>query len=311
MRRTIKIKWGEVKVGLLIAAAIAVLIWASFSGGGTSIFSPKLKYRAYFPEVNGLVKGSPVWLAGIEVGNVYSIEFVSLDSLRQIEVKFRVLKSVRKMLTTDAVIKVGTIGFIGDKYIEISPGTLTNPILEEGSVISSISPGDLASVFAEGEKTMTAAHDLTSNLTEITDRLRRGEGSAGRLFTDERLYTEMTKMLAALTVLIDDMQESQGKIVSSLESMSRNLDGVAEKVNTNQGTLGKIISDPAVYDRLHSSAGRIDSILAKINQGDGTAGAMVNDDELYQEIKNLIVRIENLVTDIEKNPRKYFKFSIF
>jgi phospholipid/cholesterol/gamma-HCH transport system substrate-binding protein len=311
MKRTIKIKWGEIKVGLLIAAAIAVLLWASFSGGGTSIFESKMKYRAYFPNVNGLVKGSPVWLAGIEVGNVYSVKFVNLDSLRQIEVKFRVVKSAQKMLTTDATIKIGTIGFIGDKYVEITPGTLTSPVLEEGSVVASVPPGDLASVFAEGEKTVMAAGDLTRNLTDITGRLRRGEGSAGRLFADDTLYNEMTRMLAALTVLINDMQRSQGKIVSSLESMSQNLDGITGKVNTNQGTLGRIISDPGVYDRLHSSAGRIDSILAKINQGDGTAGAMVNDDELYQEIKNLIVRIENLVTDIEKNPRKYFKFSVF
>jgi len=37
----------------------------------------------------------------------------------------------------------------------------------------------------------------------------------------------------------------------------------------------------------------------------------VRDDSLYQDMKNLIVRVENLVSDIEKNPRKYFKFSVF
>lgn len=118
-------------------------------------------------------------------------------------------------------------------------------------------------------------------------------------------------MLAAMTVLIDDMQESQKRIVSSIESVSENLSGISRKVNDNEGTLGRIISDPAIYDNLHSSTGRIDSILARISRGEGTAGALVNDDELYQEMRNLIVRIENLVIDIEKNPRKYFKFSVF
>jgi len=311
MKRTIKIKWGELKVGLLITLSIAVLLWASFAGGGTSVFDSKAKYMAYFANVNGLVKGSPVWIAGIEVGNVYSIRFVSLDSARQVEVKFRVLRAIKNMITTDANIKIGTIGLIGDKYVEIIPGTLTNPQLKEGSVINSVTPGDIAAVFAEGEKTMSSAHDLTSNLTAITDRIRRGEGSAGKLFTQDTLYVELTKMLAAMTSLINDMQKSQKKIVSSLESMSSNLDGISGKVNGNEGSLGKFISDPKVYDNIHSSSGRIDSILAKINDGRGTAGAMVNDDELYLEIKNLVVRIENLVTDIEKNPRKYFKFSVF
>jgi phospholipid/cholesterol/gamma-HCH transport system substrate-binding protein len=311
MKRTVKVKWGEIKVGLLIALAIAVLLWASFSGGGTSIFESKLKYRAYFANVNGLVKGSPVWIAGVEVGNIYSIEFVNLDSARQIEAKFRVLKTVQNMITTDAAVKLGTIGLIGDKYVEIIPGTLTKPILEEGSVIQSIRSGDLGAVFAESELAIADTRELMDNLTDLSGRLSRGEGSAGRLLTDDTLYIEMTRLTTALTLLINDMQKGQKSITSSLKNISANLDELTEKVNENRGTLGRIISDPALYDNLHSSAGRIDSILTKINQGRGTAGAMVNDDELYEEIKNLIVRIENLVTDIEKNPRKYFKFSVF
>lgn len=311
MKRTTKIKWGELRVGILLAIAIAVLLWASFSGGGTSIFDSKVKYKAYFKNVNGLVTGSPVWVAGIEVGNVYKVDFVHLDDMRQVEVKFRILKSVTKMVTTDASIKVGTIGFIGDKYIEIIPGSYTNPILPEGSVIPSAEPGDLSAVFSEGEAVMSKAKDLTSNLTELTGRLNRGEGSVGKMFTEETLYNEMTRLMSSLTILINDMQESQKKIVSSLESLTDNIDGIAEKANKNEGTIGKLLSDPGLYDNIHASSGRIDSILAKINQGQGTAGAMVNDDELYQEIKNLIVRVENLVTDIENNPRKYFKFSVF
>ncbi len=311
MKRTIKVKWGEVKVGLLIVAAIAVLLWASFSGGGTSIFESKINYYSYFPNVNGLVKGSPVWIAGVEVGNVYSIEFVNLDSARQIEVKYRVLKSIQNMITEDATIKIGTIGFIGDKYVEIIPGTLGKPLVGEGGEVPSVSAGDLGAVFAESEMAISDARDLTTNLSKITDRIARGEGTAGQLFVNDTLYHEMTRMLAALTVLIDDMQESQKKIVSSLESLSGNLDEIAGKVNDNEGTIGKLIADPDVYDNLRSSTGRVDSILARINRGDGTAGALVNDDELYQDIRDLIVRIENLVTDIENNPRKYFKFSVF
>ncbi len=63
--------------------------------------------------------------------------------------------------------------------------------------------------------------------------------------------------------------------------------------------------------RIGTSAGRIDSILARVERGEGSAGALVKDDSLYIEIRNLVLRVENLVSDIEKNPRKYFKFSVF
>jgi phospholipid/cholesterol/gamma-HCH transport system substrate-binding protein len=296
---------------MLILFAAAVIIWASFSGGGTSFIDSKVNYVAYFANAAGLVRGAPVWLAGVEVGNVYSLKIVNLDEKRKIEAKFNVLSSVREMITEDATIKIGTIGFIGDRYLEIIPGTAGLPLIEEGAEIRSVSPADVGSMFAEGEKTMLKAQDLVDNLTGLTGKLKNGEGTAGQLFTNDALYHEMTKMLAAMTVLVEGLQENQAKITASIDNISGNLDGITEKVNENEGTIGRLIADPGLYDNLHASSGRIDSILAKINQGRGTAGAMVNDDELYQEIKNLIVRIENLVTDIEQNPRKYFKFSVF
>jgi len=311
MKRTTKIPWGELRVGLLIVAAIAVLLWASFSGGGTSIFEPKMSFKTYFENVNGLVNGSPVWIAGLEVGNVTSVKIVNLDERRRVEVNFRVLESVHNLITSDASVKVGTIGFIGDKYIEVIPGTTGLPLLEEGSVIQGERPADLGEMFGQGRDAMVSVQKVVDNLVAITDKMKAGQGSAGKLMADDTLFNEMTRMLVSLTALIEELQNSQKKIVSSVENISTNLDGITEKVNSNQGTLGKIIADPGLYDNLHSSTGRIDSILAKINGGQGTAGAVINDDELYQEIKNLVVRIENLVTDIENNPRKYFKFSVF
>jgi phospholipid/cholesterol/gamma-HCH transport system substrate-binding protein len=311
MKRTIRIKWGELKVGLLITFAIVILIWASFSGGGTSVFDAKVPYMGYMTNVNGLVSGAPVWLAGIEVGNVKSVKFVNLDSLRQIEVKFKIIKSVTNMITTDAAMKLATIGFLGDKYIEIIPGTLTNPRLEPGSVIRTLPTGDLTAAISEGEKTMLSARKLTENLSDITDKMKVGEGTAGQFFTNDTLFHEMTRLITAMTGLVKELQQNQERITSSIERASKNLDDITSQINSQNGTVGKLISDPTLYDNLRSSTGRIDSILARIDRGDGTAGAFVRDDSLYQEVKNLIVRVENLVSDIEKNPRKYFKFSVF
>ena len=70
MKRSIHIRWGEVRVGLLIMFAFAALLYASFSGGGTSILESKVDYRSYFKNVNGLVKGCPVWIAGVEVADL-------------------------------------------------------------------------------------------------------------------------------------------------------------------------------------------------------------------------------------------------
>lgn len=311
MKRTVKVGWGNLKVGLIITAAIVALLWASFIGGGTSIFDSKLKYEAYFSNIQGMVTGSPVWMAGVEVGNVYSISFINYDSAQQILVKFRVLRSIQNMLTTDASVRLGTIGLIGDKYVEITPGSADLPILAEGSVVRSAQPIDISAAFTAGQEAMISTRELADNLNQVTKRIRNGEGSIGKAFVHDSLYNEVTGLVASLTLLIGDMQKSQKKVIASIENISTNLEGIVAKVDSNEGTLGRIISDPTVWNNLSSSTGRIDSILARIARGEGTAGAMVNDDELYLEMKNLIVRVKNLVSDIEKNPRKYFKFSIF
>jgi phospholipid/cholesterol/gamma-HCH transport system substrate-binding protein len=311
MKRTIRVKWGELKVGLLITFAIAALLWASFTGGGTSVFDPKISYAAYFTNVNGLVTGAPVWISGVEVGNVSSIIFVNLDSVRQIEVKIKVKKKVANMVTMDATLKLGTIGFLGDKYIEIIPGTLSLPEMEPGMFIKSAQANDMSAMIGTGEKAMTNFRDLAGNLTTITDKIKRGEGTTGKLFTNDTLYYEMTKMVSSMTLLINELQKNQERLTSSVENVAVSLDSITSNLNSKRGTAGKLLADPGLYDNLHSSASRIDSILSKVNRGEGTAGALVNDDSLYVEIKNLVTRVNNLVTDIQKDPRKYFKFSVF
>ncbi len=311
MIKSTKVKWGEIKVGVLITIALFVLLWASFSGSGTSIFDKKVRYIAYFDNVNGLVKGAPVWIAGVEVGNVTSIKFVNLDSAGQIELKLRVKESVTNMITIDASIKLGTIGMLGDKYVEIIPGTLGKPLIAEDGAIRTDATGNLAAIMSEGEELVTSSRKVMGNLCEITAGLKDGEGTIGQLLVNNQLHVELTGLIASMTILMDGLQKNQERITSAMENISTDLADVTSKANSNSGTIGKLLGDPKLYDNLNSSTGRIDSILSKINQGQGTAGAMVNDDELYQEIKNLVVRINNLVTDIEQNPHKYLKFSVF
>lgn len=311
MIRSTKVKWGEIKVGVLISIALFILLWASFSGSGTSIFDKKVGYVAYFDNVNGLIKGAPVWIAGVEVGNIQSIKFVNLDSAGQIELKLRVKESVTNMITIDASIRLGTIGMLGDKYVEIIPGTLGRQLIAEDGAIRTDATGDLAAIMSEGEELISSSRQTMGNLREITAGLKEGEGTIGQLLTNDQLHTELTGLIASMTILIDGLQKNQERITSAMENMSDNLAEVSAKANSNTGTIGKLLADPGLYDNLHSSSSRIDSILSKINAGQGTAGAMINDDELYQEMKNLIVRIENLVIDIEQNPHKYLKFSVF
>ena len=311
MNRSIRVRWGSLKVGILLISAAAVLMWASLSGTGTSIFDSKDLFVCYFKNVGGLLPGSPVWMSGVEVGNVKSIEFANLDSLRQVKVVCRTKTSVWAHLNKDARVQLGTIGFLGDKYVEIIPGLKGAPPIKSGGELIAIESSGMAAMFEEGGDALSEASATMSNLNEFLERINKGEGTIGKMASDDELYRQMTLLLTNLTALTADLQKNQERIISSIETTANSLSSLSEKVDKSEGTLGKIISDPQLYDNLNATTARLDTIMNKINAAEGSMGMLVNDTALYVEITNLITRMSNLVADIEKNPRKYFKFSVF
>ncbi len=311
MKRTTGVKWGNLKTGIVLAIAIAIMLWASLTGGGTSIFEAKSKFICYFKNVNGLVPGAPVWMSGVEVGNVRSVSFVNLDSLRQVKVICRVKKSAWKMLTEGTEVQLGTIGFLGDKYVEIIPGPKGKPVIPEMSVIPTRDVGDAAAMFKKGEEAISRARSVVDGIDDLLSKMNSGEGTMGQLVTNDTLYHGLTSLAAHLTRLVADLQKNQERIVSSLEETSHSVAQLSKQVNSNTGTIGKLVNDPQLYDNLTATSARLDTILSKLNTAEGSLGLMVTDTSLYVELTNLLIRANNLIADIEKNPRRYFKFSVF
>jgi phospholipid/cholesterol/gamma-HCH transport system substrate-binding protein len=250
-------------------------------------------------------------MSGIEVGNVSSMHFESLDSLRQVKVVCRVKKAIWDYLTPDARVRLGTIGFLGDKYVEIVPGIKDGPPVEEMGIIPTEDYGSAPAMFKAGEEALEDAGSVVTRLDTMLSRMNRGEGTLGQLATDKELYGQMTRLLASLTKLSKDLQENQERLIGSLEKMSSSVADLSDQVDQNTGTIGRLFKDPALYDNLTATSARLDSVLTKIDHAEGNMGLLVNDTALYVELTNLLVRANNLITDIEKNPRKYFKFSVF
>ncbi|MDZ4723366.1 MAG: MlaD family protein [candidate division Zixibacteria bacterium] len=311
MKRSINIGWGQLRVGLLIMFAIAALMWASLGGGGTSIFDKKQHFVAYFRNVNGLLNGSPVWMSGVEVGNVKKVEFVNLDSLRQVKVIARVKEDLWPMLTPGTEVQIGTIGFLGDKYVEIIPGPVGKGSVAEGATLPTRDVGDASSMLKAGEKALLSAGAVVNNLDTLLSNINNGEGTLGKLATDSSLHIEMVQLIRNLTKLTSSLQITQDKLSTSIGSMSSSVASLSNQIQNKSGTLGQLLNDPKLYDNLNSTTARLNSVVARIHASEGTLGLLVSDTGMYKEVVNLVVRINNLVADIEQNPRKYFKVSVF
>src|SRR5262245_57701121 len=143
MPRTRSLAWSELRVGVLTIAAIvigAVLIFTLTGEKGFSWQRYTLKTR--FPNVAGLAKGSPVRVAGVEVGTVTDIQFADA----QVDVTFELKKTVRERITDQSIASLGSVSLLGESAVDIAPATKGTPIPEFGYVKSGRSKGSVADV---------------------------------------------------------------------------------------------------------------------------------------------------------------------
>ncbi len=291
MRRTGDIRWGGLKLGIVAVLALALLIWASLMGGGSSVLKPRFTVKTWFSTLSGLVEGSPVWINGVEVGQVSGISLEQLVAERKIVVSMGINRKYWHLLRQDSRARLGTVGLLGDKYVEIIAGTTTSPELKPGDIILGERPTDLAAAFSSTPELLKNADRLLIRLTAIADQIDAGRGSIGKLFRDDRFYVESRDAMARIKELSGNLNETQKKVGDRLSSLATNLDSLASTVN--------------------STTAKMDSFFTRVEKGKGSLGLLSSDDKLYREAQQTLSEMKRLLVDIQKNPKKYVKLSIF
>ncbi len=345
MPRTRSLAWSELKIGVLTIAAVvigAVLIFTLTGEKGFSWQRYTLKTR--FPNVAGLASGSPVRVAGVEVGSVTNIEFA--DS--QVDVTFQLKDTVRSRVTDQSIASLGSVSLLGESAVDITPSAGT-PVPEYGYVKSGRSKGSVADV---SEQATTAIENITLLLQDIRD----GRGTVGKLMTDEQLYDDLRQFTGTANAITESLQKGRGTLgklltdpaaanaleasIKNLETMTRRLNAgegslgkllndnafadslsattsnmrtLTDRLNKGEGTAGKLITDTALYNRLNEVTGRLNDLTAKLNEGEGTMGQLLKDKQLYENMNGAVVDLRTLLNQISNDPKRYLnvKVSIF
>ncbi len=222
----------EVKIGLFVFIAFILLAVMVFSISDFYTTQAQYTYplRIRFSYVSGIEVGAPVRLAGVKVGEVRVVRTYRDEANQRTlaEVKVRVSKDA--ILETDSVAYINTLGFIGEKYLEIIPGTPgaetlgANDILigkdsvpaeklvEAGydavkqmeKTVAAVHEviGDeatqesLKSTFASSSDAMDELKRLLAQSNEIMERVRKGEGTIGKLLMEEEIYKDVKETVA-------------------------------------------------------------------------------------------------------------------
>jgi len=346
MPRTRSLAWAELKFGLIAVFAIVMAGLLIFAVGGSGgFFWQNYPLKVVFPNVAGLMSGSPVRVAGVEVGSVSDVKLVPGGA----EVWFNILDDMRPIVTDRSRAKIGSISLLGEGAVDIEAGPGGIPIPDWGYVptgkpaptIAELTEqagagiADVTAIFADlraGKGTVgklltdEAVYRDFNNLIAAADRVAQnvasGKGTMGKFANDPKVYDELHASVANLNAITAKLKNGEGSLglllndpamAKSLNATTANLEGVTGKLNRGEGTAGKLLTDDALYKRMDSLTARLDTVLQNLNNGEGTAGQLLHDKQLYENMNQTVSEMRALIAEIKKDPKKYLnvKVSIF
>jgi phospholipid/cholesterol/gamma-HCH transport system substrate-binding protein len=311
--------WTELRVGLLVIASFALLALAIFYVSGQSgIFTKKYTVTAFFSSANGLRSGAEVWLEGVTIGNVDQVRISKEpDPRKSVEVDLKLEDNYKNIIRTDSMVTIGTIGLLGDKYVDITRGTEAGQVVPEGGMLQGSEAGDIAKIVTGTSDFVANLDSLSTEVRKLADRIDRGEGTLGRFITDTSVYDNANATMKEANAFVRDLRAGNGtvgKLVSDDEAYNRfnglmdRVDTLIDKVENGPGTSGKFINDPAVYDKADKVLTRVQSVADRIDRGEGTLGKLTKDDAMYNELRDSVNRFSGLVTSIQNGEGSAGKF---
>ncbi len=212
---------------------------------------------------------------------------INIISDSSVNVEFSINKSVVPYIKKDSKATIGTEGLMGNTIIIILPGTSGTSNIVPGDQLPSVNPVSIDDIIKEIKKSSEKISEVANNLIDITEKINRGDGIFGKLFTDSELTTEIDRT---------------GKNIASL---SNNLSEITGRINQGEGTMGKLFIDTTFSQRLDSAAinvtlisRNLEEFTDKMNQGEGILGNLLADSSIAGDFnkanKNLGIVLSNL-----------------
>lgn len=322
-RKTIGLS--ELRVGILVVVAIAVLIFLILNAtGDINPFARKLHLRAQFGNADGLRPGSEVRLAGVRVGKVEDVKLLppsTEPNAPKVEARLTIDNTIdgrpaNERIRTDSTAQLGSPSLLGnEKLINIIPGTAVGQPVQENALLPATSSGGIADLTSSGTDLMQRLNKISDQVNEIVVRINKGEGSLGRFVNDEAFYNNLNATIRDTDEVLAQIRAGQGSagkfvndpaLYNNANDIAVQLRAMAEDIRAGRGSIGRFYKDEEFYNnvnqtvaRLNRSVDKIDSIIADVQAGRGTVGKLMTDEAIYNDARTAIARFNTTAERID------------
>jgi phospholipid/cholesterol/gamma-HCH transport system substrate-binding protein len=288
----------EVLVGLLLATAVAVgiggTIWIARGG-----LARNYAMFARFPWGAGLKQGQAVLLAGVRIGFVDRVE---LDPNGTLVVALKIEQQYKIPKGSTATVQAN--GIFGDQLIAVQPIIGQTAFLPANDTIPTGkgSPGTA--------ELLTKGDSIASDVRAITGKTRAefveggGMEEIRALMADvTKLVTQLSKVAATQSAQLTATQKSLRTAIASVDSVK--VDSTLTNVRATSASFEQLSRD------LKETNAQVQTLVEKMNSGNGTVGKLMNDGAVYARLDTLLARVDSVTAEFKKNPRKFINLKIF
>lgn len=296
----------EAKVGITVFLAVVVAIIGFRFMRDVPIFGTSLKITSTFEKADGISNGSLVYIKGVRVGSVNSVQLTPENNVR---VGMSIDEDVN--IPNDSRANLTSLGIVEGKSIVIDLGSSSQMVETGDEIEGTYAQTMMETLSAQGEQ---LGSDVSNSINELNQFLRQlnetiDDETRGKL--DETLNNILDSSDRVATLLeekqgdIDLAIESGSRVISQLDTLTTNnrpkVDSLMTSIEENVRQLSM------VREELETASASLNQLLDKLNDGEGTMGKLINDPSVYENLDSLTIELNKLVKGINEDPGKYLK----
>jgi phospholipid/cholesterol/gamma-HCH transport system substrate-binding protein len=291
----------EVHVGLFVVIGLLAVLTALFALTDPGTFRGRYYVSTVVSSAGGVRKGDPVQMKGVNIGRVRDFTITG----NGVRISMELEHDDGYVVPADSRVSIVSGGLLQSMVAEIIPGVSREP-LQDGAVLPSVDAPTLTGTvenLSAGADTVLLRAQMLLNTQTI--------GAVGAS------AQQMQELLVQLTALAREQRGQLNVLTASLARSAQGLEGAASAVSQPELARAIARTDSmslrldAATGSLQAATASLATLVQRVDSGEGTLGRLTRDDELYQNLNAAVTSLNQLTTDIRQNPRRYINVSVF
>lgn len=297
-------------IGLSVIVAILILIFGIEYLKGINLFRPSHFYMAYFDNVTGLTVSSPVYINGYKVGQVRELNFDYTEPGAKTEVLLALNKHLE--IPEDSYAFIGS-SIMGEGHIAIVLGN-SSTLLSSGAEIPTSQGSGLLSDLSDTlmPKITETLSNVDSLLTNLNLLIKDPAISQSIL----RLDGITRNIELASGGLDNLLSKDVPSIMKNANGVVTNVDDIVLKIDTISSNLAMLSEEltrlplSQTMTGINRTVDNLENFTGDLKNQNSTLGMLMNDPELYNRLNNVAASVDSLINDIKKNPKRYINIKL-